>query len=551
MTELFGDLPCADRVVGFHFFVRPNSVPLVELAVPEAASERAVHAADRAARAMGAVTVRCHDEPGYIVKRVQAAFFSEALRLLNENKANIPTIDAGATEAFGVTGPFAAMNEEGIQVAEFATRGALGSLPDLYVPSERLKAQAASRELWNTSGDVDPEKKAAIRDQFLGLLLLVGTSIVDEEIAEAEDVNWAVRCGLGYAEGPFDIFNRLGYDRALTIAGAVAASRNIAVPETLRAFSSKTGLWSLSSVQTDIEGETAWVTIRRPDTRNALDEELVSQLDSAVKKLEKNDLVKTVIFTGMGGTLVSGPPRSFLVDRLKEGDPEGILSHYKRILGLFSRISELPKITIARARGAVMDGGFEFCLACRFLIASPRSIFSFPEAGIGILPAMGGTQRLPRKAGKSIGKYLIMTGEVLTAEAAERLGVADAVVDDDDAVPMLTVNLSGSESLLSDESGPSDEELVAIQMFGPARCLKTLKGERESDDPVETRVISALADKAPCAVTLINKLIDDGLGLETTKALAFELSAFKLILGTKDALVGLQSTDGAPKFKGE
>jgi enoyl-CoA hydratase/3-hydroxyacyl-CoA dehydrogenase len=551
VCELLGDLPFGDRVVGFHFFARPNAPPLVELAVSEAASVRAVHVADRAARVMGAVTVRCRDEAGYIVKRMQAAFYAEALRLLNEGKANIPTIDASAQEALGVMGPFETMNTDGIHIAEFAARGALGRLPDLYVPSERLKAQAASKELWNTKGDIDNDKTAPIRDRFLSLMLLVGMSIVDEEIADAEDVTWAMRCGLGYSEGPFDAFNRLGFDRALTLVSETATVRNVAVPEVLKSFSSKTGLWNLSYVQTDVEGETAWVTVRRPDTRNALDEELVSQLDTTVKKLEKNDQVKTVVFGGMGDTLVSGPSKRFLVDKLESNDPDGILSHYKRIHSLFSRIAELQKITIARPRGVIMDGGFEFCLACRYLIASPRAVFGFPETGLGIHPAMGATQRLPRKAGKSIGKYLIMTGDVITAEAAERLGVADAVVDDDDAVPMLTLNLTGNESLSDDEAGPSEEELGAIQMFGPQRCQKTLKGEAVNGGAVETRVAKTLREKAPCALSLINKLIDDGLGLETVKALALELSAFKLILSTKDALLGLKSAGKTPKFTGQ
>jgi enoyl-CoA hydratase/3-hydroxyacyl-CoA dehydrogenase len=551
VTELASDLPCFDRVVGFHFFSHPNRQPLVELAVSEAASKTAVHVADRAARAMGAVTVRCRDEAGYIIKRMRAAFFSEALRLLNEGRANIPTIDAAAEEALGVMGPFAAMNTEGIQIAEFATRGVLGKLPDLYIPSERLKAQAASKEPWNTKGDVDIDKKAAIRERFVGLMLLVSTSIVEAEIADAEDVNWAMWCGLGYMEGPFDAFNRLGFDRVLTLVGETAASRNAAVPEALRTFSSKTGLWPLSHVQTEVEGDVAWVTVRRPDTRNALDAELVSQLDTAVKKLEKNDQVKTVVFSGMGDTLLSGPPRSFFIEKLENNDQDGILSHYKKIHALFSRVADLPKITIARPRGAIMEGGFEFCLACRYLIASPRSIFAFPETGLGIHPAMGATQRLPRKAGKSIGKYLIMTGDVITAEAAERLGVADAVVDDDDAVPMLTLNLTGNESLSDDEAGPSQEELDAIQMFGPNRCAKTLKGEPLNGGPVENRVVKTLTEKASCALSLVNKLIDDGLSLDTAKALAFELSAFKLILGTKDALLGLKSTGAAPKFTGE
>ena len=551
VKELAEDLPCFDRIVGFHFYAPDASCPLVELIPSEGTSPDAVHIADKVARAMGAVTVRSDDVPGFIVKRVQSALFAESIRMLNEGGINTTTIDAAASEALGIPGPFALMNEKGIHLAEFAARGLSGRLPELYIPPERLRAQAATGEPWNSTGDIDAEKKASLIDRFMGLVLYSAFSMRDEDVASAEDINWAVRYGVGVQFGPFDLFNKIGHEQALGLVSAMASSKDLAVPEGLSSFSSKTGELSLSYVITDIYNNVARVTVRRPDTGNALDDTLVSQLETAVKKIERNETVRTVVYTGMGGAILSGPPKEFFTACLEKNDAEGILSLHRRIHGLFAKVADSEKITVARTRGRTEGAGFEFALACNYLVAASQTLFVFPETGLGIHPALGGTQRLPRKVGKSVGKYVIMTGETLTAEAAERLGVVDAVIDDDDAVPILTANLQGTESLSDDELGPSDEELAAISLFNGTQCIKTLRGDLPSDNPAAERVASILSTKAPAALTLVNKLIDDGLGLEMPKALQFELSAFQLILGTKDALVGLKSNGIAPKFTGE
>lgn len=551
VKELAEDLPCVNRVVGFHFFEAQEDQPLVELVLSESTSPRSIHIADRVARAMGAVVIHSEDVPGFIVKRVQSAIFAESVRMLNETGTNISTIDAAATEALGIPGPFGLMNRQGIHLAEFAARGLAGHLPDLYIPPERLRAQAASGEPWNSAGEIDLVKKAALVDRFSGLSLFTAVSIVDEEIGTAEDVNWAMRYGLGFSAGAFELFNRLGKEASVSLVTPFTAARNLPVPEGLLSFSSKTGEWPFSYVMTEIEEGVAWITVRRPDTLNALDEALVSQLESAVKKIEKNAAVHTVVFSGMGGALVSGPSKGFFIDRLENNDAAAILTLYRKIHGLFTKVAESEKITIARTRGVTEGAGFEFALTCKYLVAAPRAFFVFPETGLGVHPALGGTQRLPRKVGKSIGKYIIMTGDTLTAESAERLGVADAVVDDDDAVPLLTANLKGTESLSDDELGPSDEELAAISLFSGMQCNRTLKGEVPDGNTAAKRIGAVLSSKAPAALTLVNKLIDDGLGLEMNKALQFELSAFSLILGTKDALTGLKSNGTAPGFSGE
>jgi enoyl-CoA hydratase/3-hydroxyacyl-CoA dehydrogenase len=547
-------LSFSDRLVGMHFFKDPAVNRLVEI-VPASASRRAQQLLRQVARMMGGIVIESADAHGFSVKQQAAALFSEAVRILNEGKANIPTIDAGAKKAFGIDkGPFTEMNAEGIGIAEFYARGLLGNLPGLYLPPERLKAQVATNEAWSVvDGDVDDEKSVELAERFVGLAVLVGATVADQGIARPEDVNLGAKLGLGFQKGPFDIINELGVERALALVSKTAASHQVPVPGNLKAFAEK-GIsgWSLERVTTDIRNGVATLTLRHPETMNALDAELVLQLESALKAAEKNDAVKMIVITGMGKTLASGPAPEFLVEKIEADDINGIIGHYKRIHALFAKIAGSKKITIARARGLAASGGVELGLACKYLVASSRSFFAFPETGNGIHPGLGATQRLPRKVGKSIGKYVIMTGEVLTAQAAERLGIVDAIIDDDDAIALLFNNLGESESLSDDGAALSDDELAAISLFNPANCAATLAGNITNGTKTAGRIKAALAKKAPAALTLVNKLIDDGLGLEISKAMDFEISALSLILGTKDALRGLRAVGRTePRFTGE
>ena len=549
ISSIVEGLNFAERVVGMHFFLPVFENPLVEIICPPKASKRANRMIHQVARLLSGVTIEVQDAPGFVVKRQRAAYFSESVRMLNEG-ANIPTIDAAAQLAFGVArGPFEMMNEAGIEVAEFASAGLAGKLPDIYIAPERLRAQSTSKEPWNVEGDVDEALKQTLAEQFKGLALIVAGTAVDEKIAASEDVNWAARYGLGFAQGPFDLFNELGAEAAVELAQTVAAKRACAMPQSLSTFSSKTGDWPLNYVETTSDNEICAITIKRPDTGNSLDELLVSQIETALKKAEKAESVKAIIFSGVDNILVSSPPRSFYVDALEKGKSDAIMELHKRIHGLFSKIADSKKITVAMARGCTFGAGLELGLSCKYLVAGLRAFFAFPETGLGIHPAFGGTQRLPRKVGKSIGKYAILTGEMFTAEAAARLGIVDAILEDDEAISLLLGSFNGIENLADEETVPSDEELAAISLFNGSNCLKTLKGDTDKKDPSSKRVMDVLAKKAPVAITLTNKLIDDGLGLEGQKALNYELSAFSLILGTKDALTGLKSD--APSFKGE
>lgn len=554
VSELSEGLAFADRLVGMHFFSHPATNRLIELVGTEESSPRSKRILEQVANMMGGIPIWSADSAGFIVKRLTAALYAEAVRILNEGVANIATIEAATRKTFSVeAGPFSRMNREGLAESGRVFEGLTGQLPGLYAYPERLRAQAASGESWVLEGEVEAAKIETVGERLLGLAALVGTAIVEEGVASPVDVDLGARYGLGWMCGPLELIHSLGRDRAISLAQALAEARGVDLPQLLIHRSEKNGeKRPYDQVELTVHEEIANIVIKRPAMGNALDEHLVSQIEGALNKAEKNEAVKIIVFSGVGGRLDAGPTREFLLENLRQSDIDTVLALYKKIQGLFTRIASSKKVTIARMRGFTSGGGIELGLACKYIVASSRACFSFPETGRGTLPGLGGTQRLPRKVGKSIGKYVIMTGDVLTAEAAERLGIVDAVLDDDDAISLLVSNLGNSESLSDSEAVPLDEELEAIALFNPTNCSATLAGQAEAKTPTAERILETLAHKAPAALTLVNKLIDDGLSLEISKALHFELSALGLILGTKDALTGIGSNgDAPPVFSGE
>jgi enoyl-CoA hydratase len=165
------------------------------------------------------------------------------------------------------------------------------------------------------------------------------------------------------------------------------------------------------------------ITINRPEVRNAVDLPTWKEIRLAVEDVAEDEAVHILVFTGMGDeAFVAGADVKWLQKR----DMLGTLDAY--IQRLLQDIENLWKPSIAAVNGYALGGGCELALACDIRIASDRARFGQPEVRLGILPAAGGTQRLPRIVGVAKAKELIFTGEMIDAAEAERIGLANRVV---------------------------------------------------------------------------------------------------------------------------
>ncbi len=169
----------------------------------------------------------------------------------------------------------------------------------------------------------------------------------------------------------------------------------------------------------------AWLTLNRPEKLNALNNEVLQQLEGAITDLEQDPQVGAVIITGAGEkAFVAGAD----IAELKSLDTARARVQALRGQAVFQRIETMPKPVISAVNGFALGGGCELALACHVRIASENAKFGLPEVSLGIIPGYGGTQRLPRLVGKGVALDMILSGEMIPAADALRMGLASRVV---------------------------------------------------------------------------------------------------------------------------
>ncbi|WP_432662487.1 short-chain-enoyl-CoA hydratase [Wukongibacter baidiensis] len=172
------------------------------------------------------------------------------------------------------------------------------------------------------------------------------------------------------------------------------------------------------------EGNIGILSFNRPKALNALDTSVLQELDLAINEIEKNDDIYVLIITGEGKAFVAGADISEMKDKTAaEGRLFGDLGSK-----VFRKIELMEKPVIAAVNGFALGGGCELAMSCDIRIAGEKAKFGQPEVGLGITPGFAGTQRLPRLVGAAKAKELIFTGNMIKAAEAEKIGLVNSVV---------------------------------------------------------------------------------------------------------------------------
>jgi len=243
----------------------------------------------------------------------------------------------------------------------------------------------------------------------------------------------------------------------------------------------------MSFVNYEVQGAVAILTINRPEALNALNSQVLSDLDEAITKVEADDAVHAVILTGAGRSFVAGADIGEMKGfSARDGKKFGVHGG-----GVFLRLENLSKPVIAAVNGFALGGGCELAMSCDIRLASEKAKFGQPEVGLGITPGFGGTQRLPRIVGISKAMELILTAKVINAAEAERIGLVSAVYP--------------------------PEELMDKAM----------------------ELANAICANAPIAVAESKRCIRMGMQTDIATGSAFEAEAFGVTCGTEDKDEGM------------
>jgi enoyl-CoA hydratase len=176
------------------------------------------------------------------------------------------------------------------------------------------------------------------------------------------------------------------------------------------------------------EENIAIITFNRPDAMNALNNQTRAEFAAAIGEVAADNDIKVLILTGSGKAFVAGSD----IKEFSQTTP--YIAHNIQRLG--EMVEKLEKPVIAAVNGFCLGGGNEIAMACDIVIASEKAKFGQTEINIGIIPGGGGTQRLPRLIGVCKAKELIYTGDIISAEQADRLGLVNRVVPVDELMPV-------------------------------------------------------------------------------------------------------------------
>lgn len=186
-------------------------------------------------------------------------------------------------------------------------------------------------------------------------------------------------------------------------------------------------------VLTERSGAIATLTLNRPEKLNALSYALIDRLLELLDSFETDDKVRAIILTGAGQRAFSAGADIHEFSQSLSGGPDAAMRDFvTRGQRLTARLEAFPKPIVAAVNGLAFGGGCEITEAVPLAIASDRASFAKPEINLGMPPTFGGTQRLPRLAGRKRALELLLTGDVFTPQRAAELGIVNRVVAHDD-----------------------------------------------------------------------------------------------------------------------
>jgi len=180
----------------------------------------------------------------------------------------------------------------------------------------------------------------------------------------------------------------------------------------------------LKYIRFESKDEIAWVSFNRPEKLNALNPEVIKDLEIALAHCENDDTIRVIALRGNDKAFIAGTD----IGEMLKADIKLVYQLADQTRRVQERLADLPKPTIAAISGYALGGGCEVALCCDFRIAAENAVFGFPEITLGIIPGGGGTQRMPRLVGMGPATELIFSGDMIKADKALEIGLVNKVV---------------------------------------------------------------------------------------------------------------------------
>jgi len=526
-----------DKVVGMHFFNPPPLMPLVEIVKGKMTSDETVKLTFELSKKFGKQPVIVKkDVPGFIVNRILGRLLNAACWIVANKQADIVEVDATLRYKLGFPmGAFELADYSGIDVFYFvfkamSERGYVAHPCPLF--EEKFKANEIGMKTgkgfytYPTPGKYTrpeiPKEKAEKVDPLLIISPAVNEAawLLKEDIASRDDIDKACKLGLGYPKGILEYADEYGIDNIVktletlkNMTGWEEYTPNPLLKQMVNEgkVGRKVGRGfyeygvveekKLTTILLRLEPPLAWIVLNRPERLNAINIDMLKELNMLLDTLEEDERIRVIILTGSGRAFSAGAD----VTGFMGVTPVKAAIFSRKFQEVLNKIEYYTKPIIIAINGYALGGGLEMSMSGDIRIASETAQLGQPEINLGFIPGAGGTQRLPRIVGKSKAKEIIFTGDMIPASEALKIGLVDAVVPPEK---------------LEDEA---------------------------------RRLALKIAEKPPLALMAAKYAVNFGLESNIWTGLAYESSLFGLLFSTDDVVEGVSAflEKRKPKFKGK
>jgi enoyl-CoA hydratase/3-hydroxyacyl-CoA dehydrogenase len=361
------------------------------------------------------------------------------------------------------------------------------------------------------AGLEDPELSAH-------LAVLAG-SVLENGTTGSRELDLILRHVRSRSPHPFEILNalpRAERDRVLDSARASAGLEHLPWP-LRRDLSAGTKL-AERRVELRFAGPSSHIRLIRPQSLNALDPEMLDELSTAWHEAEARVDVEKVILEAEGPAFMAGIDLARILAWMESDRLDRIEDFVRAAHRFLAQVDASPLHTIAYVDGLAVGAGAEFCCAFDRVYGTNQARLGFPELSLGIYPAMGGTQRLPRRVGVHRARALVLEGRPVSASRAVRDGLVNAIV--------------------------TDQADLERYLPAPARARAATLPLADEGSGVESPDPQRWKNRAPVALALVEELIDSSRRVPLTEGLTREIAGLSRVFSTEAALHGIRRAVG-------
>lgn len=472
ITEIGEKLQDPSRIVGMHFFNPVLLMDLIEIIPGDQTSDEVVATIEEVSQQVGKTTVTLDkDSPGFVTSRLIGTWMGTAFMLYEAGLHEKEAIDATMKFRAGFPmGPFELADYTGLDIAVHTGTYLRERLGDAYATSQVVQDLVDQGHLGKKSGQgfygwedgkLKTELKPGMGEAFdpariNAVVANEAAKLLEEGVASAEDIDLAMRNGCAFPKGPLEWADDVGLDKVLetleTLREEAEAQDHDATilapakPLTRRVEAGQLGRstgqgfhtyetqdeaptsYETIDVEVDEDAMVATVTLDRPHRLNAINDQLIADLQRGFDEIEDDDRVRVILLTATG-------EKAFCVGA-DLTDVEGFsptIAHelVRRGHKLCIQMEQMRTPIVAAVNGYAFGGGLELTLACDLRVAAQRAKFALPEVTLGLVPGMGGTQRLPKLIGLSAAKEFAMLGDRIDADRCYDLGLVHRVYGND------------------------------------------------------------------------------------------------------------------------